>query len=68
MQVTYVVSKDDTPLPDLILPVDLRQTTATTKCYQWTAEQHDVKQAKIMTIRIKSTFHSSENNIEIMCF
>ena len=34
MQVTYVVSKDDTPLPDLILPVDLRQTTATTKCYQ----------------------------------
>ena len=37
MQVTYVVSKDDTPLPDLILPVDLRQTTATTNCYQQTA-------------------------------
>ena len=25
--VTYVVSEDDAPLPDLILPVDLRQAT-----------------------------------------
>jgi len=27
---TYVIGEDDAPLPDLVLPVNVRQTTATT--------------------------------------